>query len=127
MNIEWLEKLIINYQYVDKTGKLRLSRTPEQVDILKDSFSGYSSDVMLEAARRHILESQYFPKPSDLYPHVLAAQEDARGEVDYKDEGDAIHYGRWRSDHIVPVTDAELFEFEQARNWATELDEEPAF
>ena len=117
-DILWLDELFAEYPVKTKDG--RAIRTPDQVQRLKKLYADYSPDVMLEAVHAYMLVGHYFPKPADLYEHVQMAQENHRGDVDYKDEGDAIYYGRWRSDHVVPVTDDELFEFEQARNWSKE-------
>jgi hypothetical protein len=119
--IPWFAELFSEYPVKTKpdpkTGERRYIRTPEQVERLRDIFADVPQSVMLAAVYRYMKVGHYFPKPADLWPHVQEAQEDNRGDVAYSDLGDVIWYGRWKSDHTVPVTDDDLFQFEEARGW----------
>lgn len=114
--IPWLMELILNYQYRDRDGNLKLSRTPHQVDSLKRMYADVDAGIMLEAAVEYIKAKEYFPSPAQFNPFVQQAIENNRG-TPIEDEGQGVYYGRWRSSHTVPVTDEELFEFESARGW----------
>jgi hypothetical protein len=113
--VPWFAELFSEYPVKTKDG--RYIRTPEQVERLRDIFADVPQSVMLDAVYRYMRVGHYFPKPADLWPHVQEAQESARGDIGYDAQGDVIQYGRWRSDHTEPVTDAMLFEFEEARGW----------
>jgi hypothetical protein len=110
-NIPWLEALFGEYPVETKDG--RAIRTRQQLLNLRHAYEHEDYGVMLDAVYRYMRVGHYFPKPADLWPHVQAAQEVARGDAPH--DTDIYRYGRFTSRHAV--TDRQLFEMEEARGW----------
>jgi hypothetical protein len=102
--LDWLNELIDEYsnQKIDDKRLLRLGR----------AFSAESAEIMQDAVLSYIRENKYFPRTADLNPYVLAANEDKRGEIKYRDLENQFSYGRFGHGSY---SDDDILRWEQQR------------